>query len=125
MVHHHSHFIEEKRVGLAELMRGAEIFLGKSHVVECKVLHAEEELGEMGALEETGGCAVCGYSLVVLAFCSESMCKTYPSGAEVRIHHRSFGEKPSSFGNGVDGKVIHTDRKPSAGLIWVEVREAM
>jgi len=37
---------------------GVEVFVGEGHVVELQVLHAEEELGEVGSLEETGGCAV-------------------------------------------------------------------
>ena len=61
--------------------------MGKSHVVELEVLHSEEELWEMGALEETGGGAVCGDGLVVLAFCGEGVGEADPGGAEMRVHH--------------------------------------
>ena len=61
--------------------------MGEGHVVELEVLHAEEELGEMGALEETGGGTVCGDGLIMLAFCGEGVGEADPGGAEMRIHH--------------------------------------
>ena len=51
-------FVEEERVGLAELVRRVEVFLRQRHVVELQVLHAEEELRQVRALEEARGGAV-------------------------------------------------------------------
>ena len=72
---------------MAELVGGVEVFLGKGHVVQLEILHAEEERGEVCALEETSSGAVRRNSLVVLTFCGEGVRKANPGGAKVRIHH--------------------------------------
>ena len=42
VVKHDGEFVEEQGVGLAELVRGVEVFLRECHVVELEVLHAEK-----------------------------------------------------------------------------------
>ncbi len=86
VVEHDAHFVEKKRIGLAHLIGGGEVFGGEGQVVELQVLHAEEELWEVGSLEETRCGAVCGYGLVVLAFCGEGVRKADPGCAEMGVH---------------------------------------
>ena len=106
-------------------MRGIEEFLRESHVVELKMLHAEEELGEVRSLEETGGGAVGRNGLVMLAFCSEGVGEANPSRAKVRVHHGGFGEEAPGFGDLVDAEVVNAYCEPGGGFIRVEVGEAV
>lgn len=96
-----AHFVEEEGVRGAEGVGGVEVFAGEGHVVELEVLHAEEELGEVGALEEAGGGGVGGDGLVVFAFFGEGMGEADPGGAEVRVHDGGFGEVSTCFGDAV------------------------
>ena len=125
VVEHDAQLVQEQRVGFAELVGGVEVFLGEGHVVELEVLHAEEELGEVGALEEAGGGAVGRDGLVVFAFCGEGVGEADPGGAEVRVHHRGFGEEAAGFGDAADAEVVDADGEPGAGFFWVQVGEAV
>lgn len=87
VVEHDAHFVQKQRIGLAHLVGGGEIFGGEGQVVELQVLHAEEELREVGSLKEARCGAVCGYGLVVLAFCGKGVREADPGGAEVGVHH--------------------------------------
>ncbi len=125
VVEHDSELVEEQRVGLTELVRGVEEFLRESHVVELEVLHTKEELGEVRSLEEAGGSAVGGDGLVMLAFRSKGVGEANPGGAEVRVHHRGFGEEAPGFSDLVDVEIVNAYCEPGGGFVGVEVGEAV
>ena len=114
-------FVEKKGVCGTKDVGCVEIFLREGHVAELEVLHSEEELGEMGALEESCGGAVCGNGLIVFTFCGEGMCKADPRGAEVRIHDRGFGEESTCFGDLVDGEVVDCNSEPGGGFLGMGI----
>ena len=115
--------VEEERVRLAELVRRGEVFLRQRHVVELQVLHAEEEVRQVRALEEARRGAVGRDGLVVLAFGGEGVREADPRRAEVWVHHRGFGEEAARFGDAVDAEVVDADGEPGAGFFWVQVGE--
>ena len=117
--------VEEEGVRLAQLVGGVEVLLRERHVVELEVLHAQEELREVGALEEAGGRAVGGDGLVVLALGGEGVGEADPGGAEVRVHHRGFGEEAPGFGDLGDAEVVDTDGEPGGWLVRVMVGQAV
>ncbi|KAH4906399.1 hypothetical protein HBI80_078990 [Parastagonospora nodorum] len=102
-------FVEQQGVGFAQVVGGFEVFAGEGEVVELQILHAEEELWEMRALEEAGGGGVGGDGLVVLALGGEGVRKAYPCGTKVRIHHGGLGEVAACFGYASDGEVVDAD----------------
>ena len=123
VVEDNGQFVEEERVGFAELVRSIEVLLGESHIIELKVLHPKEELWEVRSLEQARGGAVCGDGLVMLAFCGKGVSEADPCGAKMRVHHRCFREETASFGNLVDGKIVDPHGKPGYRFIGVEVGE--
>ena len=125
MVEDDAQLVQEQRVGAAERVGRVQVFVREGHVVELEVLHAEEELGQVGALEEAGGGAVGGDGLVVLAFCGEGVGEADPGGAEVRVHHGGFGEEAAGFGYLGYAEVVDADCEPGGGLVGVEVGEAV
>ena len=79
----------------------------------------------MRSLEQAGGGAIGGDSLVVLTFCGEGMREADPGRAEMRVHHRCFGEEAAGLGNLADVEVVDSHGEPCGGFIWVEVGEAV
>jgi hypothetical protein len=57
----------------------------KGHIVQSEMLHTQEELGEMAALEEPGSSAVSCYRLVMFALCSKCMREANPSRGRMWI----------------------------------------
>jgi len=90
-----------------------------------EVLHAEEELGEVGSLEEAGGGAICRDGLIVFPFRGEGVGEADPCGAEMGIHHAGFGEKPAGFGDLGYAEVIDANGEPGGGFVGVGVGEAV
>ena len=117
--------VEEEGVRLAQLVGGVEVLLRERHVVELQVLHPEEELRQVRALEEAGGRAVGGDGLVVLALGGEGVGEADPGGAEVGVHHRGFGEEAPRFGDLADAEVVDAHGEPGGGLVGVVVGEAV
>jgi len=79
--------VEQQRVRLAQLVRRVEVLVRQRHVVQLQVLHPQEELRQVRALEEPRRRRVGRDGLVVLAFGGEGVREADPGGAEVRVHH--------------------------------------
>lgn len=79
----------------------------------------------MCSLKEASSGAVSRDGLVVLAFCRECVRKADPGGAEMRVHHRGFGEEAPGFGDLVDTEVVNAYCEPSGRFIRVKVRETV
>ena len=118
-------FVEKERIGLADLVCGDEVPVCKCHIIKMQVLHAKEELRQMGALEKTSCGAVGRDSLIVLAFCSKGVGKSNPSSTELRVHRGSFDEVASCFCGKGDAEVIDSDCEPGGWFLWVEVGKAV
>ena len=84
--------VQQRRIAVAEVVCCGEVLSRDGQITQSSLLHAEEHLREVRALEESCGGTVRGNSLVRLAFCGESVREADPSWAEVRVHQRGFGE---------------------------------
>lgn len=120
-----AHFVEEERVRAAERVRGREVLVREGQVAQLQVLHAQEELRQVRALEEAGGGAVGGHGLVVLALEGEGMREADPGRAEVRVHHRGLGEEAPRLGDLADGEVVDAHGEPGGGFFRVQIGEAV
>ena len=93
----------------------------EGQVAQTEMLHAQEQLRQVGALEQGRSGAVGGDGLVVLTLGGEGVGEPDPGGAEVRVHHAGLAEEAPRFGHVRDGQVIDPHGEPGGGFVRVGV----